>query len=369
MKKNPHHPTHPGKLSKLVCLVCVLLLWPTGSLAQQKSPLEQGSPSTTKPAQEDTPLLRIHTEGALPDEMTLLRMRTQLVVVPFTVTDRQNRYVNSLKLEDVRLLENSQEQDITSLGRTTDTPLALALLVDYSGSMRGRLAITRRTALQFLEKILHFKDDQAALLVFQQDVVLAAPLTHDLELLKKSLAEVDYHLPSPVGQIMPFDPNNQAAGTALNAAIYLATDDVLSRSTVPQARRVIVLLTDGYDGEGNVQLREAIDRAWRSGVSIYALGITSLTEENGKDVNREVLERVCSATGGRSFYPRHDREFASAFAQIEEDLRQQYVLTYAPSIAKDDAFRTIKIEVPKRTDLQIHHRLGYYAAGDEKVTK
>ncbi|MBX7219831.1 MAG: VWA domain-containing protein [Blastocatellia bacterium] len=346
-----------------LCLVLFLPLW---AAAQQ--PNINPVPNNQKPPKDET-LLRVKTEGALPDEATVVKVRTQLVVVPFTVTDRRNRYVNDLKLEDLQVFENGQKQDIASLGRTTEAPLALALLVDFSGSMLGRLALARRTAVQFLEKVLRLKDDQAALIVFQQDVVLAAPLTHDVAALKQSLAEVDYRLPSPVGQIMPFDTSNKAAGTALHAALYLAVDDVLARTTVPNARRVIVLLTDGYDGEGSVQLREAIDRAWRSGVSVYPIGITSPTEETAKDVNREALERLASATGGRVFYPRHDREFANAFTQIEEDLRQQYVLTYFPTGAKDDAFHTLKIEIPQRTDLQTHHRLGFYAAGDEKPVK
>lgn len=361
--------------SRFFCLaLCFFLIgsgWSVSAFAvhlysQEIPPAKSQPPDGKKkviPGQEDT-VLRVRTEGALPDEGTLLRLNTQLVVVPFTVTDRQNRYINTLKVEDLRLVENGQEQEVASLGRISDTPLTLALLVDFSGSMRSRLSIAKRAALQFLNQVLRLKDDKAALMVFQQDVVQAAPLTNDLDVLRRGIAEADYHVPTPIGQVMPFDPgNNQPAGTALNAAIYLAVDDLLSQPAASNSRRVIVLLTDGYDGEGSVQLREAIDRAWRSSVSIYAIGITSPTEENAKDVNREVLERLCAATGGRAFYPRQDREFIAAFDQIEQDLRQQYVLSYTPS-TRDDSFRTIKIEVKDRVDLQAHHRLGYYATGD-----
>lgn len=130
----------------LLALVWYVPVPPTQSQSQS-SPPAKSQPTDDKkkviPGQEDT-VLRVRTEGALPDEGTLLRLNTQLVVVPFTVTDRQNRYINTLKVEDLRLVENGQEQEVASLGRISDTPLTLALLVDFSGSMRSRLSIAKR---------------------------------------------------------------------------------------------------------------------------------------------------------------------------------------------------------------------------------
>jgi VWFA-related protein len=323
-----------------------------------------GGGSSSRQKKSAAPPVETAPVGA-PDEGTLLSLKTQLVVVPFTVADRNNRYVNDLKPQDIRLLENGVEQEVTSLGRTSEAPLALALALDFSGSMITRLPIVKRAAAQFLERMLRLKEDRAAILAFQQDVTPVSPLTGDVAELKRALADVDARLPSPVGRVMPFDVGRPTTpGTALNAAVYLAADDLLTRTAIPPgARRVIVVLSDGFDSEGGVRLNEAIDRAHRAGIVIYALGVASLAADDSDAVNRETLQRLCAATGGRAFFPRLDRDFANAFALIDGDLRQQYVLSYAPS-ATSTSFRAIRIEIPKRPDLRARHRAGYYSGGD-----
>lgn len=294
------------------------------------------------------------------EEATILTLRTQVVVVPFTVSDRNNRPVNDVKPGDLRLLENGAEQEIVSINRSNDVPLDLALVMDYSGSMTRRLPLAKRAVQRFFERILKLKDDRASIVACQQDVVVAETPTNDPEKLRRALEAVEERLPTPVGRIMPFESGRmKPAGTALHAAIYIAADDVLARrASSADARRVIVVVTDGFDSEGSIRLNEVIERAWRSGIVVYALGISD-TADGTSAVNRESLERLCSATGGRAFFPRLDREFYSAFDRIDTDLRQYFTLAYTPAPG-GSAFRAIRIETPKHPDWKTHHRSGYY---------
>ncbi len=331
-------------------LIAAFLACASVALAQQPSapPKKADPPVQTKPAA---------SQGD--EEATILTLRTQVVVVPFSISDRFNRPINDVRPTDIKLLENGVEQEVVAINRAADVPLELALVMDYSGSMSRRLPLAKRSAARFLERILKLKDDRAAILACQQDVVIAESPTGDLEKLRRALDGVEERLPTPVGRVMPFETGrSKPPGTALYAAIYIAADDVLARPATPDARRVIVVVSDGFDSEGGIRLNEVIERAWRSGIVVYALGIADAAD-NTSAVNRESLERLCTATGGRAFFPRLDREFYSAFDRIDGDLRQYFTLAYTPN-AGGGAFRAIRIETPKHPDWKAHHRSGYY---------
>jgi Ca-activated chloride channel family protein len=71
---------------------------------------------------------------------------------------------------------------------------------------------------------------------------------------------------------------------------------------------------------------------------------------------------MTSETGGRAFFPRNEEDLDKAFAQIDEDLRSQYVLAYQTSNeSRDGSFRTIQLHVKNRKELTVRHRRGYFA--------
>jgi VWFA-related protein len=122
---------------------------------------------------------------------------------------------------------------------------------------------------------------------------------------------------------------------------------------------VIILITDGVDTSSQVKMRDAIERTWRSEVIVYAIGIG---DPGFDDVDSGTLKKITSETGGRAFFPRRDEDLDTAFAQIDEDLRSQYILAYTPANgARDGSFRTIQLRVKNRKDLAIRHRRGYFA--------
>lgn len=283
----------------------------------------------------------------------VLEFKTQLVVVPFSITDRTNRPVVDLKAEEIKLLENGKPAQIVSMQRTGNEALNFALLLDLSGSMEPHLPAARTAAARFFDRALKPNKDSAAIVAFQQEIVLTQGLTKDKSALNQALSRK--YLALPIGGSAPVDGNNRRlSGTALYGAIYVAVDEVLQSVS---GHRVIVLISDGYDSESGIELRDALDYAWRREVTIYAIGFG-----NQDGLNREVLERLCSATGGRVFYTKSPAELDDAFKQIDEDLRQQFVLSFYPTEQALDTFRTIKIEIPSRPSLDIRHRFGYYNA-------
>jgi Ca-activated chloride channel homolog len=107
-----------GLVPSLVIILIALSPAPSGGArARQKGQSQEGRPQSQ--------------DGA----GTTIRLGTQLVNVLFSVTDKQNRYVNDLTASDVKVLEDGKPQEIFTFKRETDLPLTMAILVDVSNSV------------------------------------------------------------------------------------------------------------------------------------------------------------------------------------------------------------------------------------------
>ena len=128
---------------------------------------------------------------------------------------------------------------------------------------------------------------------------------------------------------------------------------------------MVILLTDGQDTTSTYESKQAIESAWRSEVIVYAIGIG---DPYVQPVNRGALEKLTKETGGRTFEPRNSEDLDKAFAEIENDLRQQYIISYSPAnTARDGTFRKIEVKVQEldtRKDVRVRHRRGYYAPSE-----
>ena len=108
-----------------------------------------------------------------------------------------------------------------------------------------------------------------------------------------------------------------------------------------------------------MKLADAVNEALRAEVVIYAIGIG---DPGYGRIKEGVLKDLCEATGGRAFVPKGRNDLDHAFAQLEQDMRQQYLLAYEPSNdAPDGTFRKIEVRIPNRKEVKIRHRRGYYA--------
>jgi VWFA-related protein len=186
--------------------------------------------------------------------------------------------------------------------------------------------------------------------------VLVQDLTSDLDKLTRALDEV--RIPPEVvtvrrGGTPPIN-NSGVGSTALYDSVYSVSSDLLRREA---GRRVIILVTDGEDTSSSIKLRDAIERTWRSEIIVYSVGIGG-----PMGVDQGTLKKIAAETGGRAFFPKNESDLDKAYAQIDEDLRSQYVLAYSPvNGARDGSFRTIQVKVKNHTDLTVRHRRGYFA--------
>jgi VWFA-related protein len=128
-------------------------------------------------------------------------------------------------------------------------------------------------------------------------------------------------------------------------------------------RRAIILLTDGVDTSSRMKMHDAIERAQKADALIYAIGIGDRYTFN---VNEGDLRKIADRTGGRAYFPKHERDLRDAFAQIQRDLREQYLVAYSPTNkTRDGSYRKIEIQVVnpalKQQNLKLNYRAGYFA--------
>jgi len=319
-------------------------------IAQKDKKQEQKKSQQQKPQQpqkEDVPTIKVGT---------------QLVNVLFSVQDKQNRYLNDLKQEDVQILENGQPQDIFTFKRELDLPLTMAILVDVSGSEEFMLPQLKESGSRFVESVVRAGKDTVAVLKFEGEATVMQELTSNPKRVRKALEDIAYIAPPPVsvygGATPPINGGSRQGSTAIWDAIVATAADMLAKEP---GRKTIILLTDGEDTSSRMKLDEAINEALRAEVVIYTIGIG----DSGRfGINEGVLKKLADATGGRAVFPKNNRDLDHAFALLEQDLRQQYLLAYEPkNDATDGGFRKLEIRVVTRNakDLKIRHRRGYYA--------
>lgn len=279
--------------------------------------------------------------GAAP---TITKQVNEVNVV-FTVTDRHNRYVKDLTKADFKVIDDEKPiEKMNSFRREADLPLQVGLLIDASGSIRERFKFEQESAIEFLNETLRPHFDKAFVLGFDSSLEMTQDFTDSTESLSKGIRSLR--------------PGN---ATRLYDAVYYACREKLLQSAQSDSvRRAIILVSDGDDNASHVTREEAIEMALRADVIIYTIS-TNYAGMGDTDKNDKILERISDATGGRTFRPFQPQDVANAFAQIQDDLRSQYALSYHPAdFMHDGRYRTIEIMADHK-GLKVRSRHGYYA--------
>jgi len=301
----------------------------------------------------------------------VIRVETDVTNLPFTASDKNNRFITTLGQSDIRVLEDGVEQQLFTFQRETDRPLSIAFLIDVSASEERTLPEEKRAARSFIESVIQSKKDQAAIIPFTGSAFLEQGLTRDVFAIYRALERVEVALPAYLGSGRPLTGITSRPGmkrppqegsTAIWEAIALTASEVLVKSPV-QRRRAIILLTDGRDTTSRLKASEAIDAALDAETVIYAIGIGDSKYEG---VDHDVLRGIAERTGGRAFFPKKDVDLNSVFKEIEQELRTQYLIAYSSTNKnRNGAYRQIRIEVtnPKlqREQLKLRYRPGYFA--------
>ena len=353
-------------------------------------------PPAWKPKPTPTP-----TPPKPPDssEIDTVKISSNLVMVPVSVTDQQGQAVQGLKIPDFRLSEEGKQQEITSLGDPEQVPLAIAILFDISSSVgkHGFFASQQNAAAAFLRQVMK-PSDRAAIFTITGEPVVVQPLDTAEASTKKILT-----IPPAVAHVP-----TAFYDTVIAAAKYL-TDKAPSNY-----RRVIVVLSDGDDNFSNQirdsaladfnaslaaaecsgnsccrrkceagctahatrgQLRNVLQQRHQQAVAAVQKAVQQAdvifysVNPGGPSIKlnqiamraERGMEAIAETTGGTAFVPDSDADLERVFRQVAAELRGQYLLQYyGNSEAPPNVFRKIQVAVPTRGDVRVRARQGYY---------
>jgi Ca-activated chloride channel homolog len=324
-------------LKKHLFLLVVMCIASTLATSQQPSPAPTPSPSAGNQQQRDDA-----NSDSKNQKIPTVRVRTDEVNVVFTVVDKDDKFVRDLKQNQFRILDNKlPPRQMMNFAAQTDLPLHVGLLIDASNSIRDRFQFEKDAASEFLYEIIRPKADKAFVLAFDEQWDVTQDFTGDIDKLRTGVKAI-----------------KAGGGTALWDAIYFACRDKLMKEPSTGAvRRAIILISDGEDNQSRVYRQEAIDMAQRAEVIIYTIS-TSLVERHTK--GDDDLRRLADATGGRAFFPEKLDDVVTAFSDIQEELRSQYMISYRPDqFVANGQFRPIQILTDSKK-YKVRAKKGYY---------
>jgi VWFA-related protein len=287
--------------------------------------------------------------------------------VLLSATDEKRRFITTLTAEDVRLLEDGVAQQITFFQRETETPLSIVLLVDTSASQEKVTLEERDAASAFVRSVLRPGKDMASVLSFTGITSLDQPPTGDPAPLLSAIdkLKVEYTETNPICQNEDSPPEEAIrCRTAVWDAVALSVREVLSK-TPETTRRAVILLSDGDDTVSKLRIYQAVEYAVRNNTVVYSIGIRDRGFKYG-EMRKDFLRIISESTGGRAFFPKTTEDIASAFTQIEQELRSQYLLSYTSTNRnRDGSYRKVQVEITnpqlRKQKLRLLYRQGYYA--------
>ena len=274
--------------------------------------------------------------------------RTDLVAMNVTVVDEHGNVVRGLTQDAFAVTEDLQPQPIVQFAADA-VPLSLVIAVDASSSMAGaRITFAREAVLQFLDRL--GPDDELYVFGFNFQVFNITRGSKNRDEVARAMAAVH--------------PNG---GTALYDAIP-AGIQALQRAK--HRRRALVVITDGNDAvptrrgadeRAVTERREsiALDAVRRSEALVYTVGVDPPSA--GQRINAAALERLTAPTGGALRLAVTDEGILTAAGQIGDELRQQYMIGFAPAHAADGKFHRVQVSVPGCARCRVRSRAGYIA--------
>ena len=280
-----------------------------------------------------------------------IRVSTQTVPLYVTVTDPDRRLVPGLVRDDFEVYDNGKLQALTQFDNQA-TPITVAVMLDTSGSMTLVLDHVKQAAEQFFIR-LH-PEDAAKVGAFNDKLEVhpspGLPFTNNRDQLIRLMKELDFGYP-----------------TRLFDALNFAIEQLQTESN----RKVVVVFTDGEDTASKLGSGDVLDRARVDEVMIYAIGLETEMNFNGRRVRSSpdrALRRLSEETGGGHFVLRVDEtdKLNETFTRVAQELHSQYILGFTPQ-ALDGKVHKLEVRI-KKPGLTARSRKSYLASPSTPLT-
>jgi VWFA-related protein len=350
---------HPARL--LLLAICVVLLplpvaraQATPPPPQQQKPAQQPNPDDAGPATDDSTIVLKKKKDAdeapppaAPAEPKVknpngdtysLRIDVPIVNIDANVIlDKTHQFVPGLKPENFLVLEDGVPQTITSV-RVAQTPITAVMLLEFASNSYYLINEMQTASYYFFRSLRH--DDYIAVMTYDLRTHILCDFTNNKELVAQSLQSL----------ILP---------TFTDTNLFDALYETLDRVSRIEGRKYIILIGSGRDTFSKLTLDKILAKVKSSqNTTIFTIGTGALMNEmrgGGGGMNSSIrelnylqaenqLKTFAAMTGGLSFSPMFQGALPDVFAQINDSIRNQYILTYRPTNNKNDgSYRHVKV--------------------------
>jgi len=337
--------------------------------------------------------------GLRAQQQPKIEVQVKTVDVAAIVRDKHGKIVPDLTQDAFALEEDGRPQTINYFAKESDLPLRLGLLVDTSLSQRRVLDQERKASYGFVDHLLREHKDLASVFNFDREVQLLQDFTDSRPKLQAAFESLTIPQSSANGGSGGANGNggggggygggqgnggghSHGGGTLLYDAVFLASDEVMSKQ---KGRKAIIVLSDGVDHGSKETLSEALEAAQRSDTVIYSILFKDEDENNfghgggggfggyggqrggqrrrppqeDRVDGKKILTELSQKSGGKMFEVSKKETVEKIYAQIEEELRNQYRLGYTPDKGAEAGYHKILLTT-RNKDLIVQARDGYY---------
>jgi VWFA-related protein len=268
----------------------------------------------------------------------------EYVMLPVLVTDKDGKYVEGLTKDDFVIRVGESRVDFDTFERDEGAPVSFAFLVDTSGSMGigNKLENAKNAIRSILRNRL--PGDDFALFAFSEGEVQM----------------VTDSSPDPAGLIRALWDLEASGQTALFDAVAATPELMKGKNN----KRAILLFTDGVDNASELTANQMAEILQRVSVPVYPVGMKNAAFDAVRDEDRralsiENLELLAGSSGGKMHLVGRDDDLRPLAARISSEVRQQYLLGFAPSGKGDVKYRIVFVSVAKPGSWVVRTRRGY----------
>jgi len=336
----------------ILLVACALIAVDARAQVQTRDDSQQAQPSSVA----TTPTATTRSESPTParaPQATTFRGSVDLVALNVVVTDESKKYVAGLNPTDFAVYEDGIQQDV-SFFAASEVPLDLAILLDTSASMTGKMSLVQHAAAGFLSTLRH--GDRVTVVDIKDATKILFPLGEDIE---GARAAIMHTVPQ--------------GGTALYNGAYLTLKELTKqrRANTEIRRQAIVVLSDGDDTASLISYDDLMETVKQSGIAIYTITLrskflVSQAAQRGHSYFSQSefgMKALAQETGARSFFPMDVSELPSIYSSIAEELATQYALGYSSKNPRmDGAYRRVIVRIADRPGTTTRTRAGYMAA-------
>lgn len=312
--------------------------------AAGEEPESAGEAATEANAGAGVPTAASPTTTRSPAGLYTLHKAVDETAVFFSVSNH-GHMVDDLQLSDIKVVDDNKppERVITFLPQSK-LPLRIGLLIDTSGSVQERFSFEKHAAEKFLQRVLNGTSDLGFVAGFSVDTAVTRDFVADPAELAKGIEKL-----------------KNGGGTSLFDAVTFGCEKLSAYPEEGRVARVLVILSDGEDNSSHRSLKQAIERAEDTGVTVYAV---STAEDAGTKTDADkILQALAERSGGEALFPGDMSTFEHSLDKLRELIRSRYLLAYrAAGFEPNGKYRPLRIIAERDGKrFQVHVRKGYYA--------